>query len=225
MMTRVTLARLKACKCVSMAVITWPGASSGGDPRSMPSGIISLLQAIEPSREPRPAAGNTPINSFVRLMVDSPLPRALNTSPCTLGIPYDRAGRSVTEEAIVACVVNGGRRCDNARHSFLKNTGEEAVEAEGLLASLADDDLIVSQAVGIVGLEQMRAKEELEELSPRERRSKEALDGAVASAGLTPASDAGHGDATGHRQKRQGDVVEVAQRGWCENRVETGEQC
>lgn len=54
----------------------------------------------------------------------------------------------------------------NAGHSFLKNTRDEAAEAGGLLAGFGDD-LIASQDVDIVGLEQMLANEEPEESCPR----------------------------------------------------------
>ena len=111
------------------------------------------------------------------------------------------------------------------RHSFLIDGGEEAVEAEGVLASFGDDDFIASQDVDIVGLEVMVAKEEPEDMWPGEDSSEEALDGAIAGAVAAPAGDASHGDATGHGQKSESDAAEVGKRGSGESRLEAGEQC
>ena len=123
----------------------------------------------------------------------------------------------------------GGDECQakesNPRHSLLKDRGEEAVEAEGPLASFGDDDLIASQDVDIILLEVMGAKEQPEDVCPGEQSSEQALDGAVASAVATPARDASHGDAAGHGEKGQGDEMEVAERGGGQSGLETLEQC
>jgi hypothetical protein len=113
----------------------------------------------------------------------------------------------------------------NAGHRFLQDAREEAVETEGPLAGFGDDDLIASQDVDVVILEVMLLKDEPEEVCPGKDSSKEALDSAVPGAIATPARDAGHGDAASHGQERQGDEVEVAQRGWAQAGVETLEQC
>lgn len=93
----------------------------------------------------------------------------------------------------------------------MEDGGEEAVEAEGLRASLGDDDLIASEDVDIVGVEEMVASEEPEEVRPRDGSGEEALHGAVAGAVAAPAGDAGHGDAAGHGQERESDAAEVTE--------------
>ncbi len=40
-----------------------------------------------------------------------------------------------------------------------------------------------------------------------------------------PARDTGHGNVASHGQERQGDVMQLAQRGCTQTRLEAGEQC
>ncbi len=113
----------------------------------------------------------------------------------------------------------------DAGHGFLIDGGEEAVEAEGFLASFGDDDLIASEDVDIVRLDEMLAREAPEELWPGDDGSEEALNGAVAGALATPAGDAGHGHTASHGQEGEDDVAQLANGGRRQTWLETVEQC
>lgn len=113
----------------------------------------------------------------------------------------------------------------NAGHHGLIDTGEKAVETKGLLPGFGDDDLIASKNVDIIRVKEVLAKEAPEELCSKKRGGKEALNGAVAGAVASPASDAGHRDAAGHGQEGEGDVAQLADGSRRETRGETLEQC
>ncbi len=94
-----------------------------------------------------------------------------------------------------------------------------------MLAGFGDDDLIAREDVDIVGLAELLAREAPEDLWPGDGGGKEALHGAVASAIATPAGDAGHRHAAGHREERTGNPAHLAYRGRGQTGLETMEQC
>jgi hypothetical protein len=110
-------------------------------------------------------------------------------------------------------------------HRFLGEAGEEAIEAEGLLARLGDHDLIPHQQIDVVGLEKVLAKEAPKELRPREGGGEKALHGAVTPARTGPARDAQHGDPARHGQEGQGNPTQLADGRHGQAGLEAEEQC
>src|SRR5262249_26252478 len=86
---------------------------------------------------------------------------------------------------------------------------KEAVETGGVLAGFGHDRFIASQQIDIVGVEEVRAKEQPEQSGPGEDGGEKALHGAIAAALCGPTRDAEHGDATGHGQYSQRDAPKL----------------
>ncbi len=95
----------------------------------------------------------------------------------------------------------------------------------GGLAGFGHDDLVASEQIDIIGLEEMLAKEAPEELHPGEGGGEEALDGAIAATVATPAGDAQHRDAAGHGQHAKDTAAQLTGGGRSDPRLEAEEQC
>lgn len=77
----------------------------------------------------------------------------------------------------------------------------------------------------IVGLDEMLAREEPEDLWPGDGGGEEALHAAVARTIATRAGDTGHGYTLRHGQEGHGDVTHLANGGHRQSWLETLEQC
>jgi hypothetical protein len=94
----------------------------------------------------------------------------------------------------------------------------------GVLAGFGDDHLIPSEDIDLVGCKEMLAKEQPEDRGPRDGSGKEALDGAIGAAAVSPPGEAQHSDAAGQGQQGQDNVTELAGRGGREGWHQAGEE-
>ena len=94
-----------------------------------------------------------------------------------------------------------------------------------VLAGFGHDDLVASQQIDIIGLEEMLTKETPVELRPGEGRGEEALDGAIASAVPTPARDAQHRNTAGHGEHATDKVAQLPGGSRPDPGLEAAEQC
>lgn len=112
------------------------------------------------------------------------------------------------------------RKEGKARHRFAHQAGKEAIESVGLFFRFADDRLIATQEVQVVGVMQSGTKEDPKQLIPGQHGGKETLDSAVAAAGSQPSRHALHGDPTGHRENSLTHPAQLPNDGqpqeWCQ---------
>jgi hypothetical protein len=82
----------------------------------------------------------------------------------------------------------------------LVHAGEEAIQPIRVLAGFGHDHLIPRQEIHVVSPQQMLLNEHPQQLRPRQRGGKEALDGVVAATNTTPARGRAS-DAAGHDEE------------------------